>query len=362
MKVGILTFPHSPSYGASLQMFALYKTIEKLGGTPCVLNYQNRYMRSKHHIERDPVKAKLLNIVGHRTSKKFTQFEKTLTWLPSKIIYEAIKLQSISADLDYVIVGSDQVWNPAVTGSDTTYFLDFCEKKKKISYAASFGVDDLEPQFAKAITELLYDIPALSIREIKGREIIKRLTGRDVSVVLDPTFLPTKELWDMTVCTKPIVKQPYIFSFVFNPNDENISYRTRLSDETGLPIVSISDNPFKKSDKNSIYVSGIGPTEFLRIIRDAEYIVTDSFHGTAFSIIFNRPFYVSLSTKTNSRLETLLSTLDLENRIISECKTFDKHINYTKVNQLISVYRERSLSFLQNALFGGDNNEQKSNS
>ncbi len=362
MKVGILTFPHSPSYGASLQMYALYKTVEQLGCTPFILNYQNKYMQNKHHIEHNPIKAKLLNIVGYRTSKKFNQFEKMLTWLPKTIIHEAIKLHSVSAELEYIIVGSDQVWNPAVTGSDTAYFLDFCESKKKISYAASFGVNALEPQFAKVITELLYDIPALSIREQKGKEIIKKLTERDASVVLDPTFLQTKESWDKIVYAKPIVKQPYIFSFVFNSNEENVSYKTRLSNETGLPILSISDNPMKKSDEKSIYVSGIGPKEFLRLIKDAEYIVTDSFHGTAFSIILNRPFYVSLSTKTNSRLETLLSTLELENRIISECKTFNKHINYAKVNQSISVFRERSLSFLQKALFGVDNNEQKPNS
>ena len=350
MKIGILTFPHSPSYGASLQMHALFKTIESFNYNPYILNYQNIYMLKKQHMERNVFKAKLMNIIGYNTAKKFKKFENKLNWIPKNIIYEAKELKSISNELDYIIVGSDQVWNPKVNGDDTSYFLDFCKSKQKISYAASFGVNNLEKKHESKIAKLLSDIPSLSTREEQGKNIIKNLTGRDATVVLDPTFLQSKEYWETIAHKKRLVKEPYILSFIFNPNNENEAFCSRLSKETGHPIVKISDNPFKKNKKNLKYVSGIGPQEFLRLIMDAEYIVTDSFHGTAFSIILNRSFYVSLSTKTNSRLEHLLNTLNLEKRIISNCNSLDNCINFTKVNKSISLLRDESLIFLKKSL------------
>lgn len=357
MKVGILTFPHSPSYGASLQMYALYKTVEQYGHKPFVINYQNKHMLNKRHIEQNVLKAKLLNIIGYNTIKRFSRFEGELTYLPEQMICDPANLKAIVKGLDYVIVGSDQVWNPAVTGGDTTYFLDFCERQKKISYAASFGVDGLDTDFACNIATLLADIPSMSVREEKGKKIIKDLIQRDVPIVLDPTFLQTKESWKNIASPKSIVRKPYIFSFIFNTNNENMSFVSRLSKEKKLPIVNVSDNPLKNLDKELICVSGVGPTEFLRLIMDAEYIITDSFHGTVFSIILNRPFYVSLSTKTNSRLETLLSTFKLEDRILNGEVNMESRIDYDQVNQLIVSLREKSQSFLQGSLLGENINE-----
>ena len=357
MKVGILTFPHSPSYGASLQMFALHEAVKAQGYTPYIFNYQNKYMLKKQHMGHNIIKAQLSNLISHKTIKNFQNFEKRLNWFPQKTIQSCKTLKDYALSLDYIIVGSDQVWNPDVTGCDTTYYLDFCEDNKKISYAASFGVDSLKNDFAEKVSDLIVRIPSLSIREEKGAEIIKSLTGRDATIVLDPTFLHSKDVWHTVAAKKQLVKQPYIFSFIFNPNKENLGFRDELSKKTGLPIVSISDNPLSKSNANSIYVSGVGPLEFLNLIQNAEYVVTDSFHGTAFSIIFNKQFFVSLSTKTNSRLETLLSTLGLDVCVISHVGKGADDINYAYVNEKISELRSESLQFLRASLTGENANE-----
>lgn len=357
MKVGILTFPHSPSYGASLQMFALHEILKIQGHTPYIINYQNIFMTNKQHMTNSFLKAKLTKLVAYKSMKKFDDFENKLNWLPQHIVQSKTDLDDLAKKMDYIVVGSDQVWNPYITGFDTTYFLDFCQDDKKISYAASFGVDNLDDDFATKVSELIAKIPSLSIREEKGAQIIKNITNRDAIVVLDPTFLHRKEMWESVATKKELVKQPYIFSFIFNPNKQNIEFRDNLSKDMNLPIVSISDNPFSKSNKNHIYMSGVGPLEFLKLIKEAEYIVTDSFHGTAFSIIFNKLFFVSLSTKTNSRLETMLKMLGLESRIISNDGFNMNNIDYDKVNEKMLKLKNDSLDFLRVSLSGEHKNE-----
>ncbi len=359
MKVGILTFPHSPSYGASLQMYALYKVIEAQGHEPYIINYQNKYMMTKQHMNCGFVKRKLLNVLSYRTKSKYKKFESVLKLAPLKTLSDSSILREQSEKLDFIVVGSDQVWNPDVTGKDETYFLDFCDDCKKVSYAASFGVDFLDDDFCEKISNLLMKIPSLSVREEKGAQIIKELIQRDVPIVVDPTFLHTKNFWENVSSEKSVVSGKYIFSFVFNPTKENSEFLKNISNETGLPIVRISDNFLKKSDKNNIYVSGVGPKEFIRLIVDAECIVTDSFHGTAFSILMNKRFYVTLSTKTNSRLETLLKAVGLEDRIIQDGSAKLSDIDYDSVNKKIIDLKQHSLNFLTEALSGEKNDEQK---
>ena len=353
MRVGILTFPHSPSYGASLQMHALYKAVQDLGATPVILNYQNRYMQNKNHFAANRLKAVLMDLVSRRTKSRFRDFEGELGFCPARLRCERDALVEAAEYLDRIIVGSDQVWNPAVTGGDTAYYLDFCPDEKKVSYAASFGVSRLEEDFADRVRPLLSAIPSLSVREEAGRDIVAHLTEREAKVVLDPTFLLTREDWRSLAAKRPLATRPYIFSFIFNPNAENTAFRDRLARETGLPVLTISDNPFSRSSETSLLARGVGPSEFLRLIMDASYVVTDSFHGTALSILLNRPFFVTLSTKTNSRLETLLSRLSLSDRILAEGGETDVRtpIDYECVNRMIAQQREDSLSFLRGALF-----------
>lgn len=357
MKIGLLTFPHSPSIGASLQMFALYEALEKMGHIPEVINYQNTYMYKRKHMGENNFYLYLTRIISYKTSLRFKRFESNLVFNPQKIISSKEELQQISKKYDYIIVGSDQVWNPNITGGDLSYFLNFCEDYKKISYAASFGVNELNFEFKAITSKLLKKIPSLSVREEVGSKIVKNLINRDVPIVLDPTFLLKMDFWNKIISNRNLVDKPYIFSFVFNKNKDNTLFLNKLSTDKGLPVVVISDNPLRRSTKKINYVSGIGPKEFLKLIKGAEYIVTDSFHGTVFSILFNKTFFVSMSTKTNSRLETLLSSLELNSQIIDNNLMNLNDIKYNYVNQKIDLLRDYSMNFLLTSIFENNLNE-----
>lgn len=349
MKVGILTFPNSPSYGASLQMFALYNTIQNFGYTPEVINYQNNYMNSKQHMEKKRIKVFIQNIISYKTKRGFKKFEYYMDFFPLKAISDQKQLKNLSKNYDFIIVGSDQVWNPSITNEDLSYFLNFCEKEKSISYAASFGVNSIDMSFQNKIRPCLKEIKSLSVREYDGQQIIESLIQKKVEIVLDPTFLIEKNKWIDLIGNRKIIKNEYIFAFVFNETIENSIFLEKLQIEKQLPIVMISDNPLNISTKKKKYVSGVTPIDFLSLIANASFVFTDSFHGSAFSIILEKEFFVSLSTKTNSRLETLLESMNLENRNI-KADPLKHSIDYHLVRKNIKSLRENSMNFLKNAL------------
>ena len=204
MKVGILTFPNSRSYGAALQMYALYHTVNNLGHKAEIINYYNDFMRAEKHFQ--PIGSSDLKYFARRIARRllharvyeaFEHFEhKNMDMHPRKFFARKENLFSVGARYDAVICGSDQVWNPDITGRDVSYFLDFCgEKTRRVSYAPSFGVETLPDDFAVQAAEELKKFHALSAREEQGRKIIADLTGMDVPVVIDPTMLLDATQW-----------------------------------------------------------------------------------------------------------------------------------------------------------------------
>ena len=351
MQVGTLTFPSSPSHGASLQMCALYKVLKNMGVDAEVIHYVSENVIHRRQPSKN-WKERVSGLFLKDTGAAFREFEAQIQFSHKSPITCTDELKEFAKVYDRIIVGSDQVWNPAVTGNDMNFYLEFCEdNRKKASYAPSFGVDHIAPEDRNKIAGLLSQITYLSAREERGKELIFELTGRDVPVVLDPTFLLDREEW-RTMKKPSGAKGDYVFVYTIKPSPKLYLTARAFAQKHGYKVVTISGGIHGVLDKfnpKKSTVSGIGPAEFLDLIDNATYIFTNSFHGAAMSIILNKDFFVEFSSETNSRLVSLVNHFGLHSSII-DCDDFDyalRSIDYEKVNQIISEKRKESLSYLE---------------
>lgn len=246
---------------------------------------------------------------------------------------------------DYFVVGSDQVWNPTFPEFSELFFLTFAPKNKRVTYAPSFGLVDLPIEFKENFTRWLKEIKHISVREKAGADIIYSLTGRDVPIVLDPTMLLTKEEWlKVSIPIKDNPKAPYILTYFLG----------KLDHKTNNDIVKFASNHHMKivriNDPTSKYYT-TGPGELLTLINQASLILTDSFHGTVFSLLFQKPFltYKRSGNRDNmfSRIESLFSLLQIQNRLdmpLSDPNLLN--IDYSVVNRSLQSERDKAIEYL----------------
>ena len=363
MKVGILTFPNSTSYGATLQMYALYHMVNKLGHETEIINYYNVYMKAEKHYRshgacafRKRLRLLAKNMLHVKLYRNFARFEKKLFILyPSKVVTSKNVLPEIGSRYDAVVCGSDQVWNPHITDSDLSYFLNFCgETTRRISYAPSFGVETLSPALAKAAAAELNQFHAISVREKSGGVLVEGMTGKDVPIVVDPTLLLNSTDWEQLETPHHLGNGDYILYYTVCGSESLFEYCRRLSAETGMRIVVIGGNRMrnmKKRDSMLSYAVDISPSEWLYLIHHARYVVTNSFHGTAFSVNFRKDFYVEFSSATNSRLEHITDVLGLKDRIVSDgMVAIPSKCDYSVANEVLPILRGNSVKYLENAL------------
>lgn len=359
MKIGIMTFPGSPSFGASLQMYALSKRLLMIGCDVEVINYQNDYMRNKSHYT-NKRSSKFLHrfisdIFDFPSRMKFSKFEKNVRLFPSKSLHDGEQLRCFENRYDYIICGSDQVWNPEITGLDTAYFLSFCsDKKKRIAYAPSFGVNELtDPGVCAIISNELKRFHAISVREIEGQKIVEQLLGEKCQMVLDPSMLLEKAEWEKVLKENSKRNEKYCVSFIFNPRSYITEFENLASKHFNAKMKYICGNVVQRVFSKKHFFS-LGPAEWLGVIKNAECIITDSFHGAAFSIIFNKPCYFSLESATNSRLKTLVNTFGLEERVITK-DNYQQILTKTvklknDVQHILENKREESIKYIKNSI------------
>lgn len=357
-KIGIITYHRAINYGALLQVYALQKKVKELGAKCVVLDYRNKRLENRHKKRRlsdcnnmkDIMKFLLLSKNQNAKHEKFRKFARKYFVL-SNPLYSVDDLIKIQDEYDKFIAGSDQVWNHKINGMDTTYFLDFVsDRSKKTSYAASFGVSCIPSEFKQKYSHLLKEFDLLSIREKQGADIIKELLSKEVQVVLDPTLLVTKEEWYNLAEETNSNKSKYILVYAFGGSKYIKDFAENISKETGYKIIWLS-NTYKR--RISIkYKKSAGPEEFLGLFKNAEYIITNSFHGTAFSINFNKQFFTEMLPETkgvNSRLEDILELFGLEDRKLDGCdaNVIHKRIDYHEVNRKLEAERKKSIALLK---------------
>jgi len=253
------------------------------------------------------------------------------------------------------LTGSDQVFNLECSNYDENYFLDFVkENKKKNSYAASFGFDNAPENDVEKYKKLLNGFKNISVREKQGVKIAKEIADKDAVEVLDPTLLISGDEWCEIVKHTPKYSNKYILIYALKPSKMLMEFANELKRLTGYDMVFIKDSLTKEGQnvlsKDVKYVKDVDPFEFVNYFANAEYIITNSFHGTAFSINFNKKFFTELlapETKVNSRLENILDMLDLRDRqILSLDDVKLDEIDYERVNKVLEERKNLSIDYL----------------
>ena len=352
MKVGILTFTGTINYGASLQAYALQELIKSFGIDVEIIEYHNSDIDEKEKnsglkrfTPRGILKALVIGKGLKNKVEFFKMFEKNnMKFSP---ICDAEQLKELQGQYDKIVVGSDQVWCMGITNNDWHYFLDFIEdSRKKISYAPSFGNEYFPTECYTKAAKLLNEFSQLSVREQSGAELIKKITGRDAKVVLDPTLLLNCNEWKRKTSYVPEITN-YILVYFPHNKKKVFDFVFELQKKTKLPIIYLSISPRIQKGVKTIYDAS--PEEFLGWILHADYVVTGSFHGTAFSINCGKQFYYEPSGE-GSRIDNIVKMCGVEERSIGNKLSLDNKIDYQPVWKKLDKYREDSISWLKNAL------------
>ena len=274
----------------------------------------------------------------------------------SLISYDDKTVKKCNSKYRLFICGSDQIWAPNVF--DPIYFLSFVDyEKPKIAYAPSIGLDRIPKELEVDYCNLLRRFDCLSVREEKGAELIKNICGLNAKVVLDPTLLLEDKEW-LKLSVDPKIEGDYIFAYFLGDNKTHRDSVKWLADRLNCKIVSISQYDLDR-EMTDYVVKYAGPREFLGYIKNAKIIVTDSFHGTVFSIIFRKNFYVferfSNTDKIcqNSRIYNILNKTNLIDRIIKFDGYINNHIheiNYNDVYKLLEAERLNSITYLKDSI------------
>lgn len=374
MKIGMMTFHKSQSHGAMLQAVALQKTLEKLGNDAEIINYNRFFIKSKNQVTNKSVAGKIKSFIikivsfaikvlfGRKNRKKiqlFEDFREEYLNIGKKEYNTTAEMKNDCFDYDAFVTGSDQVWNPDTINHDAYYFTFLDETKNTVAYAPSIGVSEIKDQEIRdKMGEYLKHIKHLSCREESGAKVIESITGRHVEHVLDPTLLLTKEEWSSFVSEDTEHHKPYVLCYFLGSLKYGRDFAKKISKSLNYDLVFIPQSPvdFFRLNKKEFCV---GPIEFLKLFKNASVICTDSFHGTAFSINMQKPFYSFCrrnpygSASRLSRLKSLLSKLNLSERLIMPDDRFDPQkleIDYETTNTLLNAEREKSLNYLKNAL------------
>lgn len=368
-KVALMTWIHHDNYGTVLQGLATKNVVNSLGheleGIDYISEGYDRITKLEKLLNPSKVKEKLIqNIRGMEYYKNikcdkrkiaFEEFRKK--HLKLKKAQTSSELYALNTEYDAFICGSDQIWSPKEYNSK--YYLDFVEiKEKKIAYAPSFGRSIIKDELVKKrIKESIEGFKHLSVREYEGAKLIKEISGREVKVVVDPTLLVSKKEWNQYESDIKI-EGKYLVCYFLGNNESYWKHIEEISKKYNLKVIVI---PIFEVDlkRDFTIMEGVGPGEFLSLIKNAELVCTDSFHGSIFSIIYNTAFltYKRFSDKNiesqNSRIYNLLKLFNLEEKLISGNNDSIENIfnfDFEKVMKKVEQEKNKSMNYLINSL------------
>lgn len=353
-KIAIVTLNGYFNYGNRLQNYALQETLSSLGFSVQTIRFDRYKKQNKYKSYLREVKKWITGQATYSIKKQrqdvFINFSRKYIAETERVFYMDDDLTQLNSKFDYFVVGSDQVWNPSMNKISSFFFLDFVEKNKRIAYAPSFGISELSREINSEYQKWIKGIPHLSVREDDGAKIIKKLTGIEVSVLVDPTVLLTKEKWfDIAKPANNKPSEEYLLTYFLGgiPNEykEQINEIAKIK---RLKIINLGDI----NEKNTYRT---GPSEFIDYIKDCSIFCTDSFHGAVFSILLEKPFIVyerKGAVSMYSRIDTLLNKFKLNERKFDKIKINEKvfEIDFSHSLPILEKEREHSLEFLKNAL------------
>ena len=365
MRIGILTFHAADNYGAVLQAYALVEWLRQNRMDPEIIDYRSRvfdkykvfrtklYRRAPYTFFVDVLKCAQKT----KRNRNFDSFRKAYLPVSTEKYFSEKNLERAAENYDCFICGSDQIWNPELTqGVDPVYFLSFVQdSKKKIAFSPSVALKKLTEFQIAAMVQHMVSFSSLSIREQEAIDILQPYCEKTITRTCDPVFLLERDSYQNTVSNKYEGKR-FIFLYVVGTAARFrnvIAYAERKAKERGLDLYYLIDGDktfFHIRGKN---VFGCKPTEFLSLVKNAEYVISNSFHATAFSIIFEKQFVTFLKDGTGSRMVNLLREFALDDRVFNE-KTkedvMEQLIDYTGFDTKLRDFRQSSVDYLFKAL------------
>ena len=312
-KVAIVTII-SHNYGNRLQNFALQETLKFMGMKVKTVAFKKENLLIKDLKSR--IKAMLVFLKPVYRKVCWDRFDRNISFTR-----QTVADKRLIGKFDYFVAGSDQIWNPMFSFNSDREYLTFAPSDKRVAYSASFGVNELDENIQADCAKKLEGFKAISVREHSAAKLVNKLCGKDAPVVLDPSMLITKERWEkLSKKSKLKMKEPYVFKYILGIRNEAYDKMIDIyAKSIGAKVVDIT-----LPDKEMQYA--IGPYEFLYFLAHSEMVFTDSFHASAFSILFHKQFYVFERPvedgygEMSSRLDTLFSTFELGERRIFKQK------------------------------------------
>lgn len=384
-RIGLAINYDYPDYGGMLQAYATYYKLKKLGYEPEALNIYNlssdirnrklKYflrnvldfsiVKEKGQIVIKKARKKIDKTFGSNMALREAAFEHFYKekFIISRAFSDWNDIGKSCHNYGAILVGSDQLWLPSNIEGDY-YTLNFVpDDVKKIAYATSFGVSNIPGAQEEKAKNYLNRINYLSAREESGKDIIKKFTGKDVPLVCDPALLLDAHEWNETATTGRIVEESYIFCYFMGNNLWHRKFVKELRRKTGCKVVSLLhlDRYIAFDEEYADEAPyDISPADFINLVKNAEYVCTDSFHGTVFSIIYGRKFFTfkrfsdKATLSTNTRIDTLLKHMQLQDRLVEENDTLEevlnKKIEYISVSERLSDLKKLSLNYLVSSI------------
>lgn len=352
-KIAIITYLRAYNYGSALQAYALNRFLTKEGNLVETIDYTTTSQQDIYAIF-EPVKnilSLLRNIQSllmlrklKRHKQNFKSFVNEYIPVSKTKFSNTTELECLDTKYDYYICGSDQIWNVQCADFDPFYMLSFVANKKKcVAYAPSLGAGVNDKFLQDTFSKYIMQFKALSSREMEGANVIRSATDRDVTNVVDPVFLLSRNEWN-TLQSKNTIKSDYILGYYIGDVEGMRDFADELRNEVGMPVVVIYKNirDLKYSVINR-YESG--PIEFVDLIRNAYYVVTNSFHAVSFSLIFQKNFWAFVNfSSQDSRINNILRLVNLQHRIVTGQKI-------TAIQKRSSIcYENVDMSELQKAI------------
>lgn len=365
MKIGILTYHRAHNYGALLQAFALNTFLQNKGHQTELVDYWPKYHSKDYELIpyfnsrsfMGKIKAIVLLTLGFnriiKRRKGYLKFIQKQFNLSNKPRYKT-RDDLRTANFDLIVFGSDQIWRkqnfPLFKGFNTVYFGNIPIETKKITYAASMGVINLSSEDNSFLRRMMPNFNAISVRETELQNVIKKVSDINTYVVLDPVFLLDKIKWTAFL-PKQKEQDKYILLYQLNSSSEAVKLTNQLQKQLGYKVIEIQGrvNPLKFGSR---YNKAATPFEFLSLINNAEFVVSSSFHGTAFSLIFEKQFYAIGMGNNSGRVQSLLFSLGINNRYLSNIDDtcLSNLINYNLVDDKLKALVKDSKTFLKIAI------------
>ncbi len=368
MKIGILTFHGSHNYGSALQAYALSKQLSEMGHHVQIINLRNQAQKDAYSIfKKRPFSVRNLIFDGFtvmtycsrkRRFRNFEQFINHILPITTEEYGSGEELRNAKFDFDAYVTGSDQVWNPSCQDFEPAYYLDFVDDSKlRVAYAPSLGKANHYKEDLALIQSLLKNMDSISCREEDGVKVLRQLTDKPVTHVCDPVILLDKKYWE-EVAAEPLYKEHYILTYFLNNNHGDRSQVEYLRKMTGCRVIALNEYISDWLNPHVTLRIDVTPQQFVSLIKNATYVLTNSFHATAFSVIFERTFFTAIASQSevhnnnDSRKIDFLKQFGLESRLMPNGTSPDvsEAIDYTKTRQLLSEFRQSSKNYLTQSL------------